>query len=120
MERRRFLRAGLVTPLPGGPGIDLAALRPLREVHRLSARRRGSPAPDCGKRGPGWVKAFGRCDKRRGGAPKGERASPSPRPRPEHWPVATSAGVARLQTFAPIGAPPPLVFWRRKVSWRAV
>jgi len=37
MGRVRFLRAGLVTSLPGGPGIDPAGITTAREVHRSIA-----------------------------------------------------------------------------------
>src|SRR6202042_665644 len=55
---------------------------------------------------------------RRGGAPKGERAPMSARPRPKRIWVATSDAwrgpTGQLRLF---GAPPPLIFLEAKASW---
>ncbi len=46
MERVRFLRAGLVTPLPGGPGIDPAGIMPgARGASLKRGSRRGCRVP---------------------------------------------------------------------------
>src|SRR6202030_1984652 len=61
--------------------------------------------------------AIGR-SKSRGGAPKGERAAISARPRPKRIRMATSDAwrgpTGQLRLF---GAPPPLIFLEAKASW---
>ncbi len=50
----RFLRAGLVTPLPGGSGIDPGGITTAARGASLKREKtRELPALDRGKRGPG-------------------------------------------------------------------
>src|SRR5438105_8160820 len=110
MERARFPRAGVVTPLPGGSGHRPAGTRPVREVLAALAPGRVLPfAPgNSRKRGPELSRGskLGEC---RGGAPTGERPRRAAAA-PAHNQVATSDYVARLQDIAPSGAPPPFVY----------
>jgi hypothetical protein len=94
----RRLRAGLVTPHPGGPGPDRGALRPLRE--ELAGLGLASmPRPR--KRGPGvCISGLGRRCEPRWSA---ERRAPVVNgcPRRKAW---------RLEKDAPLGAPSPRFF----------
>src|SRR5208282_5626266 len=81
MERVRFLRAGLVTPLPGGLGIDPAGIMTGARGASLQARAMAkvTPLPAVSREArPGLSHGIDLRGKRRGGAPRGERASPSP------------------------------------------
>jgi hypothetical protein len=84
--RVRFLRAGLVILLPGGPGIDSSGITtgargaPLRapvmvRVTPAPARRRETR--------PGLSRGINLRGQNRGGAPKGERACAKPAAAPE-------------------------------------
>src|SRR5208282_346032 len=77
MERVRFLRAGLVTPLPGGLGIDPAGIMTGARGASLQARAMAkvTPLPAVSREArPGLSHGINLRGKRRGGAPRGERA----------------------------------------------
>src|ERR1700691_1571471 len=76
-ERVRFLRAGLVTPLPGGLGIDPAGIMTGARGASLWVRSmvRGTPAPSRSHEArPGLSRGINLRGKHRSGAPRGERA----------------------------------------------
>ena len=97
-ERVRFLRAGLVTPLPGGPGsankctqfAQMQTAMPAgtttgarsAPLKRAATKAEASPPPHRAKHSSGRVGAFGRSGKRRREAPEGERVPPDALPRP--------------------------------------
>src|SRR5208282_3994102 len=77
MGRVRFLRAGLVTPLPGGLGIDPAGIMTGARGASLQARAMAkvTPLPAVSREArPGLSHGINLRGKRRGGAPRGERA----------------------------------------------
>ena len=95
----RRLRAGLVTPLPGGPGPPSVPTKRDCPQGLDAARTKGGES--CPDRGPGSGpvrarKLRPRGQKRRDGAPSGERASQS---------APTPPGVGLM--VAPLGAPSP-------------
>src|SRR5208282_1607312 len=114
MERVRFLRAGLVTPLPGGLGIDPAGIMTGARGASLQARAMAkvTPLPAVSREArPGLSDGINLRRKRRGGAPRGERASPSP-PSPACGGGRRGAQGARRASQArtcgaPVGAPLP-------------
>src|SRR5580700_12124075 len=76
-ERVRFLRAGFVTPLPGGLGIDPAGIMTGARGASLWMRSmvRVTPAPSRSHEArPGLSRGINLRGKYRGGAPRGERA----------------------------------------------
>ena len=100
MERVRFLRAGLVTPLPGGPGIGSAGIMTGLRGASLdwdSGRRLTPAGRKSQETRPGLSHGIDLRGKRRGGAPLGVRTPMGALPRPKHLQVATSVGVARLR-----------------------
>jgi hypothetical protein len=111
MERVRFLRAGLVTPLPGGLGIDPAGIMTGARGASLQARAMAkvTPLPAVSREArPGLSDGINLRRKRRGGAPRGE---------PPSLPPVSGGGYrggrrARRRGLhdAPFGAPLPSVF----------
>ena len=107
---------GSSLPLSGGPGIDPAGITTGARGASLK-RDAKAQANACAlhrvKRGPDRASAYGR-SKCRGGAPRGERAPMSARPRPKRNWVATSdawrgpTGQLRLPALRL-----PLFFWRQ-------
>jgi hypothetical protein len=124
MERVRFLRAGLVTPLPGGPGIDPAGIMTGARGASLylPSMARVTPASSRWHEArPGLSDGINLRRKRRGGAPRGERASPSP---PSRACGRGRRGAQGAQPRfasadmdgAPVGAPPPLGWGEERIK----
>ena len=110
MGRVRFLRAGLVTPLPGGLGIGSAGIMTGLRGASLdwdSGRRVTAAARTSQETRPGLSHGIDLRGKRRGGAPRGERVPLDALPRPKRSQMATSDCVARTVDGAPVGALPP-------------
>src|SRR5208282_3700717 len=111
MGRVRFLRAGLVTPLPGGPGSDPAGITTGARGASLQSRStaRVTPASSRSREAlPGLSHGIDLRRKRRGGAPRAE---------PPSLPPVSGGGYrgerrARRRGLhdAPFGAPLPSVF----------
>src|ERR1700735_5530032 len=102
MERVRFLRAGLVTPLPGGSGIGSAGTMTGPRGASLdwdSAWRVMPALRKSQETRPGLSHGIDLRGKRRGGAPRGERAMLAQGALPHP--------LMRPMDGAPVGAPPP-------------
>jgi hypothetical protein len=126
MERVRFLRAGFVTPLPGGLGIDPAGIMTGARGASLWVRSmvRVTPASSRSHEArPGLSRGINLRGKYRGGAPRGERArSAFRRQRLGVWRATAPAARSRGNTRA-CGAdlleqcacrrPASLLIWRR-------
>ena len=99
---------GSSLPLPGGPGIDPAGITTGARGASLKrdAKAKVTPA-HCIARSAAWIelRRFGAAVR----AAVGRRKASAPR-------SARAASDDAAHSFAPFGALPPLIFWRRKIG----